>query len=287
MTSSRSTSSQPTSASLVPSSDPQSKTAPDRELEAGARAHFEDPLYYSATYQDRVDDVAFYAAIAERLGGPVLEYGAGNGRITLPIARKGLAITAVDHVQAMLDDLKEKVRSEGLGGLVRLRQGDMRRIRLRKRFELVICPFNTALHLYDRADLEAFFEGVRRHLAPGGHFVVDLSVPNPRDLARDPARAFHVPRFRHPSTGDLVRNWEHFDYDPVRQILFVSMVFEPVKAPETAWCTPLAHRQYFPQEWEALLHYNGFQVDDVFGDFHGGPLDRESEVMVWQTRRRG
>ena len=50
--------------------------------------------------------------------------------------------------------------------------------------------------------------------------------------------------------------------------------------------TPLAHRQFFPQEWEALLHYNGFAVDKVEGDFHGGPLDRTSDVMVWHARAR-
>jgi hypothetical protein len=69
-------------------------------------------------------------------------------------------------------------------------------------------------------------------------------------------------------------------------VLFVSMEFEPVGDPAGAWMTPLAHRQFFPQEWEAHLHYNGFDVTDVFGDFHGGPLDAQSDVMVWHARAR-
>jgi hypothetical protein len=85
----------------------------------------------------------------------------------------------------------------------------------------------------------------------------------------------------------VVKNLEYFDYDPVRQILFVSMEFIPVTgASGESWVTPLAHRQFFPQEWAALLHYNGFEVVDVEGDFHGGPLTRESDVMVWHARRR-
>jgi hypothetical protein len=68
-------------------------------------------------------------------------------------------------------------------------------------------------------------------------------------------------------------------------VLFVSMEFEPVGAPGDSWATPLAHRQFFPQEWEALLHYIGFHVDRVEGDFHGGPLAKESDVMVWHARR--
>jgi hypothetical protein len=64
------------------------------------------------------------------------------------------------------------------------------------------------------------------------------------------------------------------------------MEFSPQHAPERGWTTPLAHRQFFPQEWEALLHYNGFEVVLVQGDFFGGPLDRTSDVMVWHTRAR-
>ena len=52
--------------------------------------------------------------------------------------------------------------------------------------------------------------------------------------------------------------------------------------------TPLAHRQFFPQEWEALLHYNGFEVERVEGDFHGGPLDaRQRRDGLARAARRG
>ncbi len=35
---------------------------------------------------------------------------------------------------------------------------------------------------------------------------------------------------------------------------------------------------------EALLHYNGFEVEAVYGDFEGGPLQRDSDTMVWHAR---
>src|SRR5512146_3131386 len=37
---------------------------------------------------------------------------------------------------------------------------------------------------------------------------------------------------------------------------------EHARAP---FMTPLAHRQFFPQELEALLHYNGLAVESVAG----------------------
>jgi hypothetical protein len=35
-----------------------------------------------------------------------------------------------------------------------------------------------------------------------------------------------------------------------------------------------------------LLHYNGFDVDHVEGDFHGGPLIKTSDTMVWHAKLR-
>ena len=260
----------------------------DRELEAGSRAHYEDPAYYTSTYRRRIDDVQFYVGLAANCRGPVLEYGVGNGRIALPAARHGANVTGVDLSRAMLDDFRSRLTDElpDVQARVTLRNGDMRSLRLGRRFALIFCPFNTALHLYSRVDVERFLARVREHLAPGGRFVMDLSVPEMEDLLRDPNKAYRAPRFRHPTTGDMVRYTEHFDYDRVRQILFVSMEFEPMSTPQGAWSTPLAHRQFFPQEWEAHLHYNGFDVERVDGDFYGGPLDRKSDVMVWHARAR-
>jgi SAM-dependent methyltransferase len=260
----------------------------DRELEAGSLAHYEDPAYYSATYAQRLEDVAYYVGLAQRVGGPVLEYGAGNGRIAIPMARHGIDVVGVDHSLPMLADLRTRLAAEPAAVRARVRavRGDMRRVHLRRRFPLVLATFNTALHLYTRSDVERFLTRVREHLSPRGRFVLDLAVPAPGDLARSPGRAYHSPRFRHPTTGGIVRNREYFDYDPWRQVLFVSMEFEPVGDPGGAWTTPLAHRQFFPQEWAMLLHYNGFAVERVDGDFCGGPFTRDSDVMIWHARLR-
>ena len=260
----------------------------DAELEAGSLAHYEDPAYYTATYARRIEDVAFYVGLARRARGPVLEYGVGNGRIALPMARHGVRVVGVDHSAPMVADLRERLAREDpeVRARVRVVRGDMRRVRLRQRFPLVVATFNTVLHLYTRGDVERFLARVREHMTPRtGRFVVDLSMPRVRDIARDVGKAFHAPRFRHPTAGVLVKNREYFDYDPVRQVLFVGMEFEPVGDPEGGWMTPLAHRQFFPQEWEALLHYNGLRVVRVEGDFQGGPLTGESDVMVWHCAR--
>jgi SAM-dependent methyltransferase len=257
----------------------------DPELVAGSVAHYEDPAYYAKSYVRRTDDVAFYVAHAKKARGPVLELGCGNGRITLPMARAGVEVVGVDLSKAMLDDLRRKLvleRAE-VRARVRTRRADLRRLRGAGSFALVLCPFNTFLHLYTRQDVEQALDVVRRHLAPGGRFVLDVSIPEPSELARSPERAYATRPFVYPGVG-RVRYRERFDYDALRQVLFVSMEFEPESGAEP-FMTPLAHRQFHPQELEALLHYNGFAIESQLGDFDG-KATHESRTLVIVAKLR-
>lgn len=252
--------------------------------DAGALAHYSDPGYYDKTYKARRHDVDFYVRLARESRGPVLEYGAGNGRVTLPIARAGIAVHGVDLSRAMLDDLAQKREREPpqVRERVAFTHGDMRKVALEQRFPLVVAPFNAFLHLYERSDVEQFLERVRAHLAPEGRLVFDFSLPQPRDLARDPDRAFGAPRLRHPSTGELVRYAERFEYDPIRQLLLIETRFTPEGG--EPWSVPLTHRQFFPREVEALLHYNGFEDIALLGDFGDAPADAYTDSVVVSAR---
>lgn len=264
----------------------------DFELEAGASAHYDDPAYYGSTYRGRIADVAYYVDLAVKRvppgTGAVLELGVGNGRVALPMARHGIEVVGIDASRPMLDDLARRLEAEPAEVRRRIKavHGDIRTKRLKRRFPLVICTFNTALHLFTRPDVEGFLATVRHHLEPGGLFVVDLSTPEPMDLARDPNAWHGSPPFRHPVVG-RVKYKERFEYERVRQVLFVTMKFTPIdRGDGEEWMTPLAHRQFYPAEWEALLHYNGFDAITVEGDFGGGPLTDASDTMIWHAKVR-
>lgn len=253
--------------------------------DAGAQAHYADPEYYSRTYRDRRHDIDYYVRLARRSAGPVLEYGIGNGRVALHVARAGVEIEGIDLCQAMLDDFEERLSNEpkAVRSRVRLHHGDMRTTRLDKRFKLAIAPFNAFLHLYDRRDVQAFLEGVREHLEPEGRLVFDFSIPEPADLARNPERDFTAPDLADTETGERVRYSERFEYDPLRQLLLVRMRYTP-EDPSRAFEVPLTHRQFFPREMEALLHYNGFEDILFTADFTDQPADRSVDSIVVSCR---
>ncbi len=253
----------------------------------GARAHYADPAYYSATYYNRRHDVDYYVQKARLSRGPVLEYGVGNGRVALPTARAGIEIAGIDLSQPMLDDFQRRLAHEPpqVRARVSLHVGDMRTLRLEQRFALVTAPFNAFLHLYDRRDVEAFLASVRAHLRPDGQFLFDFSVPQPEDLARKPEQAYAAPPLVHAETGESVGYAERFEYDPLRQLLLVRLEFSPAGASQP-FTVPLTHRQFFPREIEALLHYNGFEQILFTADFTDLAADRTVDSIVVSCRPR-
>lgn len=256
-----------------------------RAGDVGASAHYADPAYYAATYDTRRHDVGYYVQKARLAHGPVLEYGVGNGRVALAMARAKVEVDGIDLSQPMLNDFERRLRAEPaqVRARVRLHHGDMREVRLNRTFALVIAPFNAVLHLYDRRDMEAFLTRVREHLAEDGRFLFDFSLPQPADLARDPDHEFPAPDLRDAETGEVVKYAERFEYDPLRQLLLVRMQLKRDGA-TTTQSVPLTHRQYFPREMEALLHYNGFREILFTADFSDGPADKFVDSIVVSCR---
>lgn len=254
----------------------------DLELEAGATAHFEDPVWYAKTYARRKHDVEYYRALAKkRRAKAVLEYGIGNGRIAIPLARDGVTVTGIERAAPMIADLRARLTKEraDVRARVTVKRGDMRKATTGEEFGLVICPFNAALHLYTREDVEQWLACVRKQLARGGELVLDVNMPILEDLADPPGTEYALDPVVHPTLGRVPYK-EVFDYDRVRQIQFCAMCFGKDLV------TPLAHRVFFPQELEALLHYNGFETTKLLGDFEGGPLKADSDVMIFHARSR-
>jgi len=263
--------------------------AQQKRIARGAVAHYEDAGYYDLAYKRRRKDVRFYVELARGSKGPVLELGAGTGRVALEIAREGTSVVAVEPARAMLQRAKQKAARlpERAQAQLTLHKGDMRSVRLKQKFPLVIAPFNVFMHLYTRTDLERALATVRAHLLPRGRFVFDVLMPDLRAMLRDPGRLYRSPRVVHPDTGREYEYFEAFDYDALREVQLVSMVFQSVDELEDLRVLPLSQRQFFPEELALLLHYNGFVIERRWGDFDQGPLtgDSESQIVVCSLAR--
>lgn len=253
-----------------------------RGEETGSLYH--DPRWYDHTYRRYRDDVDFYVRLASRLGGPVLELGVGTGRVALALAEAGVDVVGIDRSREMLERARERLakRPRRVRERIELRQGDMRTLRLRRRFSFVMAPFNAFQHLHEQGDIEGALATCRRHLGPNGRLAFDVLMPDPASMARDPSRFYKCRPVVHPRDGRRYAYAEAFAYDHARQVQTVTMRFTDLEDSSRVFFSRLSQRQFFPRELSALLRYNGFELLSHDGGFRGEPLDdyTESQVVV-------
>ena len=109
-------------------------------------------------------DLPVWRELAEAEGGPVLDLGAGTGRVTLDLARRGHRVVALDRESAFLAALRERAGALPVETVV----GDASGFDLGDRlFGLVIAPMQT-IQLLGARGRKGFLKSVRKHLAPGG-----------------------------------------------------------------------------------------------------------------------
>jgi SAM-dependent methyltransferase len=125
-----------------------------------------DVIWHDVECGSYAEDVDLWRALAAEAGGPVLDVGAGTGRIALDLAARGVAVTALDSDAALLEALTARAAAAGL--TVPTLHADARRFATEARFALIAVPMQT-LQLLGGPDGRAeFLATARAHLLPGG-----------------------------------------------------------------------------------------------------------------------
>jgi ubiquinone/menaquinone biosynthesis C-methylase UbiE len=249
-------------------------------------------LYEDATRYDRLTaalsgagPVEFYRKLAQQWGDPVLELACGTGRIAIPLAQSGAFVVGLDQSRDMLRLARRKTRQASCD--VAWVNADMRRFSINRRFALIFIATNSFPHLLSRPDIEACLASVRKHLWPSGRFVVDVFNPSLDLLDRDPTQRFPVTAYNDPETGGRVVVTKMTEYDRATQVIHeVWYCLDELSGREDQ--VTLNLRVLYPQELDSLLHYNGFQIDQKYGDYEGGPFAGSSnkQIVVCRIRRR-
>jgi SAM-dependent methyltransferase len=116
-------------------------------------------------------DLALWAELAAAAGGPVLDVGAGTGRVALALAHDGHAVTAFDRDPELLEELARRAAAAGLE--VETIVGDAAGFDLGgAEFPLIAVPMQTIQLLAAR---DGFFASARRALTPGGLVALALA----------------------------------------------------------------------------------------------------------------
>ncbi|HNW60527.1 MAG TPA: class I SAM-dependent methyltransferase [bacterium] len=242
--------------------------------------------FYDLEYSLKEDDLPFYLDLADRFPGPVLEIGAGTGRVTFELAAAGCEIWGLDDSAKMLAIAeKKRLQHPETAARVHLAQGDMRDFTLSHKFGLCIIPFRAFLHNLTQSDQLATLAAIRRHLKPGGMLAFDLFVPLAGVLGqREWREEIAAEELAEPEQG--VSLTAHIRHDPVRQLLTIRNTYHR-RGRDGALreiSAVMKYRYIHRFEMEALLALGGFAVEEVWGGFNGEAYDYDSGVMCFVAR---
>ena len=204
-------------------------------------------------------------------GGPVLELGVGTGRLALPLADRGLAVTGLDASPAMLERLRAKPGADRLtlvecdmaAPLPEMADGS---------FAVVLVGFNTFFNLTTADAQASCVAAVARLLRPGGRFVVEAFVPAPEAYDGVSVRTIDVDRV----LLDVA------SIDPDTQVIAGQRI-EITPAGNRLF--PYLLRYATPEQFDALAAGVGLSLEHRWADWSGTPFDAEgsqSHVSVWQ-----
>ncbi|MCN9240298.1 class I SAM-dependent methyltransferase [Streptomyces sp. RY43-2] len=209
--------------------------------------------------------------LAELAGdGRALEFAIGTGRVGVPLRRRGVPVAGIELSPHMAAVLRRKVDEDTLPVTL----GDMATTVVPGEFGLVYLVYNTISNLLTQDEQVECFRNAARHLAPGGRFVIEVSVPPLRFL---PPGQVAVP-------FDVSDRHLGFDtFDLVEQIL-VSHHLTRDGDDGRYRRDASRHRYVWPSELDLMARIAGLELERRVADWDGTPFTQDSakHISVWR-----
>ena len=124
-------------------------------------------------------DFKVWDELAARCGDPILELGAGTGRLAIHLARRGHRVIGLDHDEALIAAQAERAAGLPVTPLL----ADARDFTLPEPVALALAPMQLLQMLADRAERRACLESIAEQLLPGGRVAAAMveGMPEPEE----------------------------------------------------------------------------------------------------------
>jgi SAM-dependent methyltransferase len=241
-------------------------------------ARFYDTIYHSI--RDEVDnDYWLKQVLAAK--GHVLEAGVGTGRLFMNSLERGADVFGLDISENMLNILYRKLPENQR---FRISQQSIVDFIYDFDFSLVIAPFRVMMHLVEKDEQLAALNNICKHLEPGGKFIFDTFVPDLNQLLKGLDNLLQFEGEYEP--GRKVRRYVSTKPDLINQLINIDFHLEWEENDgihHEDWAVPM--RFYFRYELEHLIERSDFSKYDIYGDFAGSELNKDSKEFVAVCRK--
>ena len=106
-------------------------------------------------------------------GSKIIDFGAGTGRLSLPLSQLDYKITAVDSSEEMLKELQKK----DIEKKINVKNAFMQYFTTDERYNASLCVFSVIIYLTDEKSLNQALFNLKDCLNLGGLVLMDLPLP--------------------------------------------------------------------------------------------------------------
>jgi SAM-dependent methyltransferase len=205
-------------------------------------------------------------------GGKVIDFGAGTGRVTIPLAESGLEVTGLELSEEML---RLHIQKDALQQ-VTLKRGDFTDPQGDAEYDVTLIVNNTLFMAPEQSAQRSVFEHAIQVTKPGGFFIVEAYAPERFIRQANPT-------FQYTVLGDGTR------------ILLDTIYVAPELQQVTVARTLIGggnvgsfverSRYCWPSELDLLAELVGFDVLERFGGWDESAVTSDSTQIISVYRR--
>ena len=207
----------------------------------------------------------------------IIEFGSGTGAVAIGLSLAGYDVTGIDFSPDMLRAARSKARKYNAD--VRFLNGDIVKIRLDRRFDLLICLGNTLPLIRGLGKSRELFKNCVRHLKPGGTAIFQML--NYDRILKERPTTFAVD-----SQDDLIRI-KQYRYG-TKLLDFIVTLIDNSKIPPVITISKRKLRPWTKREITAELMNAGFNKVSAYKDYNRRRFSLLSKdlVIVAKTKKK-
>lgn len=247
-------------------------------------APYYDELMSVVPYAQWVEYVQLLWSLHDFAPHHILDAACGTGNVSFELAQRGYKVCGVDLSPDMIAIAQAKLPALSLelaraSGSAEFAVADLTRLQLAQNFDGATCLYDSLNYILDPHDLALAFEGVRRHVQPGGLWVFDMNSDWAfranlfTQTQRNPRQALHY-------------QW-HADFDRQTHICRVDMRFEKRghNGHNEIFTETHRERAYLMEEVLEILEQTGWNLRGAYDAYTLNRPHARSERWYFMAQR--
>lgn len=240
------------------------------------------PSLYNLLYKDVKEDIELYKNLTMDFD-TIVEYGAGTGRVTVPLVMLGKKVIAIDNEQKMLNNLENQVKKLKLENQVKIINANMIDYSQVNKEKCVIMPLTVFNYITDEKDQNTCLKNINSYLEANGNLILELLT---KKTFMEVYNSKNPNKFIYVKNIDLNNGyyeyWRRTELDEQTMIITQERLFKffnkegkIINQEKYIW----KNKFVTFEDIETKLINTGFKIDKAYGNCKMKPYNSDSEDL--------